>query len=94
MANLVHPSQFWMPTARQRTYPDFVAKLKDGRLLVVEYKGGDRFSNEQEKEKRLVGELWARRSNGKGLYLMAQKTDADGNNVRGQLLAAIAASAT
>ena len=90
--NLVHPSQFWMPTARQRTYPDFVAKLKDGRLLVVEYKGGDRFSSEQEKEKRLVGELWARRSNGKGLYLMAQKTDANGDNVRGQLLAAITAS--
>ena len=90
--NLVHPSQFWMPTARQRTYPDFVAKLKDGRLLVVEYKGGDRFSSEQEKEKRLVGELWAKRSNSKGLYLMAQKTDANGDNVRGQLLATIAAS--
>jgi len=92
--NLVHPSQFWMPTAGQRTYPDFVVKLKDGRLLVVEYKGGDRYSSEQEKEKRLVGELWAKHSNGKGLYLMAQKTDAKGRNVRGQLLAAIAAPAT
>jgi len=88
--NLVHPTQFWMPTSRQRTYPDFVLKLKDSRLFVVEYKGGDRFSSDEEKEKRLVGELWARRSNGKGLYLMAQKSDGRGHNVRDQLLAAIA----
>jgi type III restriction enzyme len=87
--NLVHPSQFWMPTSKQRTYPDFVAKLKDGRLLVVEYKGGDRFTADQEKEKRLVGELWARHSDGKGLYLMAQMTDDKGHGVREQLLAAI-----
>jgi type III restriction enzyme len=88
--NLVHPTQFWMPTSRQRTYPDFVLKLKDGRLFVVEYKGGDRFSSDEEKEKRLVGELWAKRSGDKGLYLMAQKSDGRGNNVRDQLLAAIA----
>lgn len=88
--NLVHDTQFWMPTSRQRTYPDFVAKLKDGRLFVIEYKGGDRFSSDQEKEKRLVGELWAARSNGKGLYLMAQKTDDRGRDIRTQLLAAMA----
>lgn len=88
--NLVHPTQFWMPTSRQRTYPDFVLKLKDGRLFVVEYKGGDRFTSDEEKEKRLVGELWANRSNGKGLYFMAQKSDGRGHNVREQLLAVIA----
>ncbi|MBS0198863.1 MAG: DEAD/DEAH box helicase family protein [Proteobacteria bacterium] len=87
--NLVHSSQFWMPTANQRTYPDFIAKLKDGRLLVVEYKGGDRISNDDSKEKRLVGELWAKRSGGKGLYLMAQKVDDRARDVRTQLLAAI-----
>jgi type III restriction enzyme len=88
--NLVHPSQFWMPTSRQRTYPDFVAKLKDGRLFVIEYKGGDRYSSDSEKEKRLVGELWAHSSGGKGLYLMAQLSDERGRNVRAQLLATIA----
>jgi len=87
--NLVHPSQFWMPTSKQRTYPDFVARLKDGRLFVIEYKGGDRYSNEQETEKRMVGELWAKSSSGKGLYLMAQKMDVAGRNVREQLLASI-----
>ncbi|HEU4992641.1 MAG TPA: DEAD/DEAH box helicase family protein [Luteimonas sp.] len=88
--NLAHASQFWMPTSRHRTYPDFVAKLRDGRLLVVEYKGGDRFTAEQEEEKRLVGELWARRSGGRGLYLMARKIDGRGRDVRAQLLATIA----
>ena len=78
-------------TARQRTYPDFVARLSDGRLLVVEYKGGDRFTAEQEEEKRMVGELWTKRSNGRGLYLMARKVDDQGRNVREQLLAAIEA---
>lgn len=79
-----------MPTATQRTFPDFVARLKDGRLLVVEYKGKDRFSADQEREKRRVGQLWSERSNGRGLYLMAQKTDGSGRSVREQLQAVIA----
>ncbi len=89
--NVVHPTQFWMPTSKMRTYPDFVAQLSDGRLLVVEYKGGDRFSNEDSEEKRNIGALWAKRSNGRGAYLMAQKLDDQGRNVRDQLLAAIKA---
>lgn len=87
--NLVDRSQFWMPTAKQRTYPDFVARLKDGRLLVVEYKGGDRYSSDTEKEKRMVGDLWASKSKGKGIYLMAQLKDEKGNSVTEQLKAAI-----
>jgi type III restriction enzyme len=87
--NLVHPSQFWMPTSKQRTYPDFVTKLKDGRLFVIEYKGSDRYSSDQETEKRMVGELWAKSSKSKGLYMMVQKTDDTGRNVREQLLAVI-----
>jgi type III restriction enzyme len=91
--NLVHPSQFWMPTAKQRTYPDFVARLDDGRLFVVEYKGGDRVSNDDSKMKRRIGELWAARSDGHGVYLMAQKRDAQGRDVREQMLAAMAGTA-
>jgi len=88
--NLVNKTQFWMPTSKNRTYPDFVAKLTDGRLLVVEYKGGDRFTADQEKEKRLIGALWAERSEGKGVYLMAKKSDARGSSVTDQIKAAIA----
>ena len=89
MRNLPHASQFWMPTSRQRTYPDFVAKLKDGRLLVVEYKGDHLAEAASEQEKELVGKLWAARSDGKGVYLMARKLDEQGRNVREQLLMAI-----
>ncbi|HTY48768.1 MAG TPA: hypothetical protein VMB48_03655 [Steroidobacteraceae bacterium] len=53
---------------------------------MVEYKGGDRITAEQEEEKRMVGELWARRSGGRGIYLMASKAN---GNLRGQLLAAL-----
>lgn len=87
--NLVHQSQFWMPTSKMRTYPDFVARLSDDRLLVIEYKGGDRFSNDDSEEKRSIGQLWAKRSQGKGVYLMAQKTDEQGRTIREQILAAI-----
>ena len=66
---------FWLPTATDRFYPDFVCKLKDGRILVVEYKGGDRWSNDDSKEKRRLGELWAERSGGKCLFAMPNGTD-------------------
>nr|MDT0250050.1 hypothetical protein [Endozoicomonas sp.] len=39
--NLVRRDQasFWLPLAHSKFYPDFVCQLKDGRMLVVEYKG-------------------------------------------------------
>jgi len=89
--NLAHPSQFWLPTSRGRTYPDFVALLEDGRLLVLEYKGADRFTNQDSEEKRSVGDLWAKRSAGRGVYLMVQKVDDRGLNLREQILQAIRA---
>lgn len=56
-------------------YPDFVCKLKDGRLLVVEYKGADRWSNDDSKEKRRLGELWELKSCGKCLFVMPKGKD-------------------
>ena len=61
---------FWLQTATDKFYPDFVCKLKDGRYLVVECKGADRWSNDDSKEKRRLGELWALKSNGKCLFVM------------------------
>jgi hypothetical protein len=29
----------WLPTSTDRFYPDFIAELTDGRMLVLEYKG-------------------------------------------------------
>ncbi|SEN22476.1 type III restriction enzyme [Nitrosospira multiformis] len=80
---------FWLPTSSDRFYPDFVALLEDNRLLVVEYKGAAYASNDDSKEKRQMGELWEKKSNGKGLFLMAEKKDEMGRGVYDQLSAKI-----
>ncbi|HEX8964512.1 MAG TPA: DEAD/DEAH box helicase family protein [Rhodocyclaceae bacterium] len=74
---------FWLPTATDRFYPDFVAELSDGRLLVVEYKGEDRKTSDDAREKRQVGEFWAKETG--NLFLMAEAKDEAGRGVREQL---------
>jgi type III restriction enzyme len=76
---------FWLQTSTDRFYPDFVAELLDGRLLVVEYKGKDYATNDDSKEKKLLGEVWAKGSNGRALFLMAVKRDERGRNVHEQI---------
>lgn len=66
---------FWLQTSSDKFYPDFVCKLKDGRYLVVEYKGTDRYSNDDSKEKRRLGELWELKSNGTCLFIMPKGKD-------------------
>ena len=61
---------FWLQLHNRHFYPDFVCRLKDGRILVVEHKGADRYSNEDSIEKRTIGELWAARSHGHCLFVM------------------------
>ncbi len=80
-----HPDSFWLPTASDKFYPDFVALLDDGRLLVVEYKGAYGADSSDTAEKRTVGELWERKSDGKGLFLVAENM-LDGRDVRQQLI--------
>jgi type III restriction enzyme len=75
---------FWLQTATDRFYPDFVALLTDGRVLVVEYKGDAYATNDDSKEKRELGELWEKRSNGRGLFLFAEKS-VDGMDVSAQI---------
>ncbi|WP_045838208.1 DEAD/DEAH box helicase [Hyphomicrobium sp. 99] len=69
------PHSFWLQTSSDKFYPDFLALLNDGRVLVVEYKGAPYFTNDDSKEKRLVGDLWADRSSGKGLFLMIENKE-------------------
>jgi type III restriction enzyme len=68
-------SSFWLQTPTDKFYPDFVALLNDGRYLVVEYKGEHLWSNDDSKEKRAVGELWADRSKGACLFVMPKGTN-------------------
>lgn len=84
-----HPSAFSLPLVGGQTYPDYVAKLKDGRTLVVEYKGGHLIRDAA--EKRLVGELWQAASEGRGVYVFAEK-DRGGLDLRDQIRVALATS--
>ena len=54
-----HPESFWLPRVTGRFYPDFVARLKDGRILVVEYKGEHLVGAPEAREKNAIGRLWA-----------------------------------
>ncbi len=76
---------FWLPTSSDLFYPDFLAELEDGRILVVEYKGKIYTTTDDSKEKNNVGFLWESKSSGKGLYLMAQKIDENGRDVYKQI---------
>lgn len=63
-------TSFRLQTSTDWFYPDFVCQLADGRSLVVEYKGKDRYDNLDSEEKRAVGAVWASRSGGCCLFAM------------------------
>jgi len=66
---------FWLQTTTDKFYPDFVALLIDGRVLTVEYKGGHLLETPDSIEKRMIGELWEARSNGRCLFRMVGQKD-------------------
>ena len=72
---------FWLPTATDYFYPDFVAELSDGRLLAVEYKGEPYKTNDDSREKQQVGYQWEQSSGGRCLFLFAVDRDAQGRDV-------------
>jgi len=76
-------SAFWLPTASDKFYPDFVAQLDDGRVLVVEYKGEHLKDSADTLEKTAVGRAWAKASG--NVFLMAFKQDDQGRDVATQL---------
>ena len=61
---------FWLPLAKHKFYPDFVAELIDGRFLALEHKGKVYATNDDSREKCNVGDLWEQKSGGKALFLM------------------------
>ena len=64
------PTSFRLQTSTDWFYPDFVCQLTDGRILVVEYKGGHLLNTPDAQEKRDIGTLWAARSKGRCLFVM------------------------
>lgn len=65
-------TSFWIQTSTDKFYPDFVAKLRNGKLLAVEYKGLDRATTDDTKEKERLGKLWEERSGGQCLFEMVK----------------------
>ncbi|MDO5703911.1 MAG: DEAD/DEAH box helicase family protein [Paracoccus sp. (in: a-proteobacteria)] len=86
-----HRDSFALPLLKDRFYPDFVAKLTDGRLFVVEYKGADRATNEDTRNKTQIGTCWARASG--NVYATIEKLQ-HGVGMAEQMRAAIRGGAT
>ena len=80
-----HSASFCLPTSGGKFYPDFVALLEDGRLLVVEYKGAHIVEGSDTAEKRAIGELWERKSNGRGVFALTEKS-VGGKDMRMQIV--------
>lgn len=76
---------FWLPTATDYFYPDFVAELADERILVVEYKGEPYKTNDDSREKKQVGSQWEKSSGGRCLFLFAVAEDEAGRSVFQQI---------
>lgn len=66
------PTSFWLQTASDRFYPDFLVQMENGLLLAIEYKGAHISDNSDSREKRRVGELWARRSEGRCQFVWVE----------------------
>jgi type III restriction enzyme len=82
-------ASFWLPTSTDRFYPDLIAELDDGRLFVVEYKGSDRYSNDDSREKRDIGAVWAAASDGRCVFAMVTDAAEAGVSVQAQLRQAL-----
>ena len=83
--NLDFAPGFWLPTSRGKFYPDFVVELKDGRMAVVEYKGQHLRSEPYEIEKRAIGQMWARKSDGRCTFDSVFKRGDAGQNLKEQI---------
>ncbi len=68
-------TSFRLQTSTDWFYPDFIAQLTDGRILVVEYKGSHLATGDDSKEKRDIGAVWESRSNGRCLFIMPDGDD-------------------
>lgn len=68
---------FSLQTSTDRFYPDFLVKLTDGRILVIEYKNTRDWDLPDNIEKRQLGGLWEKRSTGKCLFVMPKGREWD-----------------
>lgn len=80
------PDNYSIPVGGGNFYPDMVAKLKDGRLLIIEPKGR---VDEGDIEKEKVGLRFAQASEGKVLFAMVRQNDPHGRDAMTQIRAVL-----
>lgn len=68
-------TSFSLQTSTDRFYPDFLCQLENGKILAVEYKNKRDWYLPDNVEKRQLGELWEKRSNGACLFIMPEGKD-------------------
>jgi type III restriction enzyme len=69
-------SSFSLQKADGKFYPDFICKLpNDGPVLVVEYKGADKWDTPKVQMDRKVGNLWAEMSDDCCRFIMVKDKD-------------------
>ncbi len=66
-------TSFRLQTSSDWFYPDFLCRLHDGRVVVVEYKGQHLYTDAE--EKRAVGAVWESRSGGRCRFVMPTRND-------------------
>jgi type III restriction enzyme len=66
---------FSLPTSSDRFYPDFLIRLENGGIIAAEYKGSHIADGKDSDEKKRMGELWERRSNGRCAFAWMEVAD-------------------
>lgn len=80
------PGNYALPTSRGNFFPDFVAKLRDGRAFVIEAKGR---VDDYDREKDSVGRRAAGASEGRLLFVTVWQDDPQGRDIAAQLRAVL-----
>lgn len=83
-----HRYSFRLPRASGPFFPVFVARLVDGRVLVVVHGGRHLMGTADEREKTAIGQPWARAAGGGGAFATVEQVR-HGIDVAGQLWAFI-----
>ena len=63
---------------KNRFYPDFIALTNKGNILVLEWKGEDRISNEDTQYKEQVAEIWQQLGKGKLHFFLVHNGNVEG----------------
>lgn len=70
-------ASFWLQTSTDKFYPDFIAILNNDIIVLIEYKSERDYTNDDSKEKRMIGNYYDSISDGKCRFLMTNGKEWD-----------------